>query len=81
MLARSSFGGAILNGTIETPEPKPIPNGTILQHVFLADEAFLSKMNIMTPFSGGLSVADRQKRVYNYRLSPACLVVENTLGI
>ncbi|KAK2725777.1 hypothetical protein QYM36_000310 [Artemia franciscana] len=81
IFARSSFGCAILNGTIETPEPKPIPNGTILPHVFVADEAFPLKMNIMRPFPGGLSVADRQKRVYNYRLSRARLVVENAFGI
>ncbi|XP_065584575.1 uncharacterized protein LOC136043591, partial [Artemia franciscana] len=81
IFARSSFGCAILNETIETPEPKPIPNGTILPHVFVADEAFPLKMNIMRPFPGGLSVADRQKRVYNYRLSRARLVVENAFGI
>ncbi|KAK2713927.1 hypothetical protein QYM36_009724 [Artemia franciscana] len=81
IFARSSFGFAILNGTIETPEPKPIPNGTILKHGFVADKAFPLKMNIMRPFPGGLSVADRQKRVYNYRLSRARLVVENALGI
>ncbi|XP_065570307.1 uncharacterized protein LOC136033490 [Artemia franciscana] len=81
IFARSSLGSAILNRTIDTREPKPIPNGTILPHVFFADEAFTLKMKIMRPFLGDLSIADRQKSVYNYRLSRTHFIVEKAFGI
>ncbi|KAK2702282.1 hypothetical protein QYM36_019144 [Artemia franciscana] len=53
IFARSSLGSAILNRTIETREPKPIPNGAILPHVFFAGVSFPLKMKIMRSFLGG----------------------------
>ena len=81
VFTRSTFGRSIINETIDTPHPQPIANGMVMPYVFVADEAFPLRKNIMRPYPGGLSIADRQKRVYNYRLSRARLVVENAFGI
>ena len=50
----------------------PIP------HVFLADEAFPLRRNLLRPYPGHTS---GEKRVFNYRLSHARRMVECTFGI
>lgn len=80
VLANSTFGKQLLSNTLKLPPQRPLPNGNIsLPFVFLGDEAFPLKVNLMRPFPGcGL---DFSKRIYNYRLSRARRVIENTFGI
>lgn len=61
------------------PPPKPIKNGKILPHVFLGDDGFQLKENLMRPYPG--KFVEKSCRVFNYRLSRARLVVENSFGI
>ena len=49
------------------------------RNVFLADEAFPLRRNLMRPFPG--KHLTREQRVYYYRLSRARFVVENAFGI
>ena len=83
----SNFGSRFLNGDIEFPEPRPLPNTNIAApFVFVADEAFSLNENMMRPFPGrDLTVNDgdakQERRVFNYRLSRARRVIENAFGI
>ena len=66
--------------TILLPPPQCLPFGVKeLPYVFVADDAFALKKNVMKPYpQSGLT---QDKRVYNYRLSRARRIVENLFGI
>lgn len=71
------------NNDINLPKPKELyPGGPVLPYYFIGDEAFGLKSYIQKPYpgrsQGNLPVA---KRVFNYRLSRARRVVENSFGI
>ncbi|XP_065150370.1 uncharacterized protein [Paramisgurnus dabryanus] len=68
ILANSAFGQALQAGTLG-PQP----------HVFVTDRAFPLRRNLMRPFPGRSLPPGR--RVFNYCLSRAWLVVENAFGI
>ncbi|CAM4723228.1 unnamed protein product [Leuciscus chuanchicus] len=82
ILANSAFGQALLAGTLHLPPDHPLPGAEDRgpqPHVFVADEAFPLRRNLMRPFPGRTLPPER--RVFNYRLSRARLVVENAFGI
>jgi len=77
---KCSLSQAIEGGTISLPPPKCLPHGVQkLPHIFVADDAFALKTNLMKPYpQKGL---DAEKRVYNYHHSRARRIVENLFGI
>ncbi|CAG2233049.1 unnamed protein product [Mytilus edulis] len=87
---RTSDGGTFQNcslnqalecNDLNIPEPTPLPSrNKPTPYVFVADEAFPLKENIMRPYPqrGGL---DDSRRIFNYRLSRARRIVENAFGI
>ncbi|KAK0137444.1 Protein ALP1-like [Merluccius polli] len=82
ILANSAFGAALQSGTLQLPADLPLPGADHRgpqPHVFVADEAFPLRKNLMRPFPG--RNLPRERRVFNYRLSRARLVVENAFGI
>ncbi|KAK0147520.1 Protein ALP1-like [Merluccius polli] len=81
-LANSAFGRALQDGTLSLPADFVLPAAEDLgplPHVFVADEAFPLRRNLMRPFPG--IHPPGRKRTFNYRLSRARLVVEDTFGI
>lgn len=81
-LANSTFGQALVDGTLQIPEDALLPGAEHLgpqPHVFVADEAFPLRRDLMRPFPGA-NLSPR-KRIFNYRLSRARMIVENTFGI
>ncbi|XP_059367678.1 uncharacterized protein zgc:194221 isoform X3 [Carassius carassius] len=82
ILANSAFGQALRTGTLHLPPDQPLPGADERgphPHVLVADEAFPLRRNLMGPFPGRTLPPER--RVFNYRLSRARLLVENTFGI
>lgn len=68
------------NNSLSIPAPELVErSNVVLPYVFVADEAFALKMNLMKPFSGALEQSP--KRIFNYRLSRARRVVENAFGL
>ena len=80
-LNNSAFGRALFTGALQLPAPKPLPDAedqTPRPYVFVADEAFPLKENIMRPYPGRLT---EEQHTYNYRLSRARMTVECAFGI
>ncbi|KAG0712999.1 Protein ALP1-like [Chionoecetes opilio] len=75
VFAQSTFGKALEDGTLLLPQS---PNGD-LPYVFVGDEAFPLKPQLMRPYPGK-NLSDK-KKIFNYRLSRARRVVENAFGI
>lgn len=80
VFARSSLAMKLNRDELAIPEREALqPGGDTLPFVFVADDAFPLKENIMKPFPRGNPTAAH--RVFNYRLSRARRIVENSFGI
>ena len=72
-----------LKTTLNFPQPKLIGiyrDNIIYPYVFVADEGFAMKRNMLHPYSRS-NVFDEAKYVFSYRLSRARRVIENTFGM
>lgn len=80
VIEKTEFYRKLLNNTLKIPQAARSSNSTkLLPFVFIGDEAFALRNNFLKPF--GQNELDREKRIFNYRLSRARRVVENTFGI
>lgn len=80
VFSNCSLSSAIECNTLDIPSPQPLPTRTEpTPFVLVADDAFPLKENIMKPFA--FRNQGIKERVFNYRLSRARRVVENTFGI
>ena len=78
--ANSNLGYAIENKLLNVPlDAKIIGSARVLPYVFVADDAFGLKRHMMKPYP--FSNLSENKLVFNYRLSRARRVIENTFGI
>lgn len=82
---KSEFGKKIIDhcSSLKLPSPAVLPGSTItVPFCFVGDEAFPLLRNIMRPYPGRRSmVLSKEKNIFNYRLSRARRVVENSFGI
>ncbi|KAK0153028.1 Protein ALP1-like [Merluccius polli] len=77
----TKFGAQLIQGRLPLPPHAPLPGTDVLTPpVFVADEAFPQKINLMRPYPGSQQLSHDQK-VYNYRHSRARRVIENAFGI
>ncbi|KAK3928211.1 Protein ALP1-like [Frankliniella fusca] len=77
------FGQQILNGMLPLPPPLLLRSAPGVEKrlpaVFVGDAAFPLLTNLMRPY-GGVNLSPEQK-IFNYRLSRALRIIENTFGI
>lgn len=78
--ANSNLGYAIENKLLNVPSDARITGSAkVLPHVFVGDDAFGLKRHMMKPYP--FSNLAESKMIFNYRLSRARRVIENTFGI
>ena len=76
----SNIGYAIENNLLGIPKDIRLKNSSrILPFAFVADDAFRLKHHMMKPYSS--SYLGTEKINFNYRLSCARRIIENTFGI
>lgn len=77
----SAIGKAFDQSRMNVPQPAAIGEaGRILPYCLVGDEAFPLKPYLLRPYSGRGGLTP-ERDVYNYRLSRARRVIENTFGI
>ena len=81
VLNSSEMGKALENGNLNLPDPEHFPGCSLphLPYFLVGDEIFALKPWLMRPYPGKNITEERS--IYNYRLSRARRVIENTFGI
>lgn len=81
VLQNTSFFEKLVNEDLHIPQPDDVTDDfKNVPYVFVADDAFPLRTNILKPFRQGL-LDSAEKEVFNYRLSRARHIVENVFGI
>ncbi|CAM4537269.1 unnamed protein product [Leuciscus chuanchicus] len=81
-LRESAFGRALQEGTLGVPPDAIIPGAEDLgplPHTFVGDKAFPLRRHLMRPYPGRNLC--RRRRMFNYRMSRARMVVEQAFGV
>lgn len=78
---RSKLFQKIVKNELHTPSPEPLPGRTKpVPYVIVADDAFEFSPILMKPYQEKHNISTKE-RVFNYRLSRARRIAENTFGI
>lgn len=81
VLKNTSFFNKLKRGQLNIPPEEIVGNtSTTLPYVFVADDAFQLRVDMIKPFRLA-SLTDDDTKIYNYRLSRARRIVENAFGI
>lgn len=80
VIENTKFMRNLLANTLNLPPPETVvPGEPPLNYVFVGDEAFAMRHDFLKPYNQ--KELDDQKRIFNYRLSRARRIIENTFGI
>lgn len=81
MFSISPFGQAIESGSLSFPPNSPLPGTSQpdLPYILVGDEAFPLKHNLLRLYPG--KNLPEAQAIYNYRLSRARRIIENSFGI
>ena len=81
VFSSGNIGYVINENLLNLPQPRFFNGYDKAKHpfVFVGDEAFPLKTNLVKPYAR--NVLNDKKRIFNYRLSRARRVIENTFGI
>uniref|UniRef100_A0A1E1XIP8 DDE Tnp4 domain-containing protein n=1 Tax=Amblyomma aureolatum TaxID=187763 RepID=A0A1E1XIP8_9ACAR len=77
----SEFGKALCSSALGIPSTASLPStdGTLAPYVFMGDNAFSPRKDLLSPFPEG-QVED-EKTIFNYRLNRARRCAENAFGL
>ena len=79
-ICNSAFGQAMEADELSLPEAEVLPGSdSPVPYVFVGDAAFPLKTYMLRPYPGRFLTEG--KRIFNYRLSRARRIIENTFGI
>lgn len=80
ILRESKFGKQLFEGKLPIPKETNLPNSSkICPYFFVGDAAFPLRTNLMRPYPG--KALSEYKEIFNYRLSRARRIIENSFGI
>lgn len=79
VITNTKFFAKLTHGSLNIPQPNEDDTDTVLPYVFVGDEAFSLRPDFMKPYSR--KKLTKPTRIFNYRLSRARRVIENTFGI
>lgn len=80
VLNHTKFYEKLINNNLQIPEPiQLLQSNRVLEYVFVGDEAFAMRPDLKKPYNRGS--LNKERRIFNYRLSRARRVVEITFGI
>lgn len=81
VLQNTKFFEMLQDNKMELPEAEVVKNSsTSLLYVFVADDAFPLRVDMIKPFRQA-DLHSRERKIFNYRLSRARHIVENAFGI
>ncbi|XP_030751389.1 protein ANTAGONIST OF LIKE HETEROCHROMATIN PROTEIN 1-like [Sitophilus oryzae] len=76
----NNFGKQLFSNSLDLPPPRRLTNDVQpIPYYIIGDAAFPFGTNLMRPYPGNF--LPQEKRIFNYRLSRARRVIENTFGI
>lgn len=82
IFSTSIIGKKLQNKTLNIARDTPlIENSILMPYVIVGDKAFPFRTYLLRPYSRHHLVGNKEKRIYNYRLSWARRIVENAFGI
>ncbi|XP_050504264.1 putative nuclease HARBI1 [Diabrotica virgifera virgifera] len=73
------FYEKLINHQLNIPGPEPVSFDLDLEYVFVGDDAFALRPDLIKPY--GRESLNNERRICNYRISRARRVVENSFGI
>ena len=80
VFANTNIGFEILNNLLNLPQACTIEGtSTVFQYVFVADDAFPMRVNLIKPYSN--KCLNLKEIIANYRICRARRIIENTFGI
>ena len=79
-MSNCPFGKKLLSENLALPAAQNLPKtNTPFPYYFIGDPAFPLRGNLMRPYPGKCLSLD--KKIFNYRISRARVVIENSFGI
>lgn len=79
VINKTLFYNKLINNQLNIPGPEPVSFDLDLEYVFVGDEAFALRTDLIKPY--GRDSLNNERRMCNYRISRARRVVENSFGI
>lgn len=80
IIEKSEIGKILIDDDFYPP-PRKICDDTELTHVIVGDEAFKLSTHLLKPYPKNIARADTSKAIFNYRLSRARRVSENSFAL